>query len=334
MANHLIVLLIDKDNMIRNQYFAFLNNNFISDLMVTFGVDRYNVTASSWLMFSAIIIVAVMMLVGNIVAPKFVDKQVADNYDMFSSEKKVRVFFSILFYGALFLIAAVIILLAYFIGHSVFSVLFSANEEETSPFLSLLIMLSIFLPILLAIPVVILIIYAIIKALVLLFKAIFCKKSKGQKIAEEEKALPAEEVAPAEETETLKQEPIKESLVTEDVDASKVVDAFYGLLQQDIPPKKAKEMVMKEMPNVDGSALEESLMREDVRPKDRNNKPKTRLEQYAREFRDLAGYAYNEQLTEEKIKYDNWLVKKVANRNYVPTAKLKEELLKDINNEN
>ena len=156
----LSMFCIDKDNFIRTQYLPFLDNNIVADFMSWFGIGRYNVTISSWLIFSAIILVAIMMVIANIVAPKFIDKKVQQNPDLFSSESKIRWFYFILFYGVIFLVGAAIILIAYFLG--AFN-LFHSNTEETSPFVSLLTMLSIFMSILLAIPVLILLVYFILK---------------------------------------------------------------------------------------------------------------------------------------------------------------------------
>ncbi len=156
----LSMFCIDKENLIRNDYLPFLNNNFIADFMTMFGIERYDVTASSWLMFSAIIVVATMMIIANIVAPKYIDKKVAQNPGLFSSESKIRWFYFILFYGVILLIGAVIILIAYFLG--AFN-LFHSNVNESSPFISLLTMLAIFLGIALSIPLALLIIYLVLK---------------------------------------------------------------------------------------------------------------------------------------------------------------------------
>lgn len=158
----LSMFCIDKDNIIRNQYLPFLNNNFIADFMSWFGIERYDVTISSWLLFGAIMLVALIMIVATIIAPKYIDKKVAKNPDLFSSESKIRWFYFILFYGVLFLISAVIILIAYFLG--AFN-MFHENSTESSPFVSLLTMLAIFLGLLLIIPIVIIIVYSVFKLL-------------------------------------------------------------------------------------------------------------------------------------------------------------------------
>ena len=155
------MFLIDDQNNVRTTTFlSFLDENFFSDIMAYFNISRYNVTSSSWVLFSALITVAIMMLIGNIVAPKHIDKKVKKNRHLFASEQKARRFYTFTFYGVLFLIAAVIVLIAYLFGAFA---LYGKNTVEKSPFLSLLIMLSLFLAILLAIPVTILIAFFLLK---------------------------------------------------------------------------------------------------------------------------------------------------------------------------
>ena len=166
----LSMFFIDQDNTFRDENLPFLNENIISDLMAQLGIQRYNVTASSWVLFSGLAITALMMLIGTIIAPKYVDKKVRENPGLFSSEAKIKWFYSILFYGVLLIISAVIVLFAYLFGAYVN---FGANSVETSPFISLLEMLAIYMSILLAIPVVVFIIYGILKLICILFVYLF-----------------------------------------------------------------------------------------------------------------------------------------------------------------
>ena len=161
------MFLIDKENNVRSTTFlSFLDENAFSDFMAYFNIERYNVTSSSWVLFSAMITVAIMILIGNIVAPKHIDKKVQKNRHLFASEQKARRFYTFTFYGVLFLIAAVIVLIAFLIGAFA---LYGNNTVEKSPFLSLITMLSIFLAILLAIPVTILVAFFVIKFIFIAF---------------------------------------------------------------------------------------------------------------------------------------------------------------------
>ena len=171
----LSMFFIDEFNYFRDTKLAFLNDNFLSDLLGFFGIKRYDVVSSSWILFGAIITVALMMLIGNIVAPKFVEKKVKQNRSLFSTEKKAKVFYSALFYGVLFLIAVAIIVAAYLIGASFFGKFYGKNPYQ-KPLLDLLTMIAIFLVILLLIPVALLLVYYAIKfiifCIVLLLRAI------------------------------------------------------------------------------------------------------------------------------------------------------------------
>lgn len=171
----LSMFCIDKDNTIRKEYLSFLDNNFISDFMTLFGIERYNVTSRAWVWFIIIMTVALMIVFGNIIAPKFVAKKVKENPDLFSTEKRTRAFYFILFYGVLVLIAAIIVAIAYFAGAFY---LYNGNTVETSPFISLLTMLAIFIGILAAFFIAFIIVYFIIKVIVMAVTGQFKNKKE------------------------------------------------------------------------------------------------------------------------------------------------------------
>ena len=153
---------IDTNNVFRDKYLPFLNDNLIAEFFKWTGIGRYDVTASSWCLFACIMSLVIMIFVGNIIAPKFVQKRVEKNRDLFSTESKVRTFYNVVYYAVLTLLAGVLILGFYFLGAFEY---FYDNSVEESPFISLMIMLAMFLGILLVIPVAIIILYTVIKAL-------------------------------------------------------------------------------------------------------------------------------------------------------------------------
>nr|MBO4517386.1 hypothetical protein [Clostridia bacterium] len=179
------MFLIDEDNTFRNDHLSFLNNNVFADLMDIFGVERYNVTSGAWVLFIILATLTLTIVIGNIVAPKFVANKVKDNPNLLSTEKKTRAFYFCMFYGVLVLIAAVIVVISYFAG--AFS-LYGANAEN--PFISLLIMLGIFLAILFAALIVIVLVYSILR--------IFFMAITGQFITRSKKAKPVAAVETAE----------------------------------------------------------------------------------------------------------------------------------------
>ena len=156
----LSMFCIDTENYFRDEYLPFLNDNFIANLFIWIGIGRYDVTASAWVLFGCIMSIVLMIFIGNIIAPKFVDNMTKKNTDLFSSENKVRTFYSVIYYAVIVLIAGVFILAFYFLG--AFD-LFSANTVERSPFVSLIVMLGIFLAILLLIPITIIIVLPFLK---------------------------------------------------------------------------------------------------------------------------------------------------------------------------
>lgn len=158
----LSMFCIDENNYFRDEYLPFLNENFIADFFTWIGIGRYEVTVSAWLLFGCIMAVVMMIFIGNIIAPKFVDNMTKKNADLFSSENKVRVFYSVIYYAVIVLFAGVVILAFYFLG--AFD-LFNTNSEEKSPFVSLMVLLGFFLAILIAIPIAIIIVYTVVKAI-------------------------------------------------------------------------------------------------------------------------------------------------------------------------
>lgn len=130
--------------------------------------------------------------------------------------------------------------------------------------------------------------------------------------------------------EEVNEEPIEESLITESSsDISKAIDEYQELLRQDIPPAKAKSMVTGE------EEVKESL----TESRKMNTKSKYDPEVYMRkvveQYRKAAKFSLDEELTEEKLKNEDWRIKNIAMRAAVPSSALREALLKgNVNNEN
>ncbi|MBQ6979291.1 MAG: hypothetical protein IJQ07_01455 [Clostridia bacterium] len=152
--------------------FAFLTDNIVSKTLALFGIPRYDVTSGAWCLFIILMTVCLMIVIGHIIAPKFVAKKVADNPTLMGTERKTRTFYNVLYYGVLILIAGVIILISYFAG--AFN-LYGANPAN--PFISLLAMMGIFLLFLIALLIVIIIVYLIIRLIMMACAAMF-KKNK------------------------------------------------------------------------------------------------------------------------------------------------------------
>ena len=240
------MFLIDEFNLFRDNHLSFLNNNILSDAMDFFGIARYEVTSGAWVLFIILMTLTLMILIGNIVAPKFVANKVKENPDLFSTEKKTRIFYFILFYGVLALIAAVIVVISYFAGAFEYTdyndnpprkiSFFTANPDD-NPFISLLIMLAIFLGILFALLFLVVLVYLIIKVIFMAITGQFItrsgKKAKIQAVAATEAA--AEEVAPTAEAdgEAIPVAPvIAPKLEIDDIDRKVIQKSFVGKMSQ------------------------------------------------------------------------------------------------------
>lgn len=211
------MLCIDKKNAVRNESFPFLNDNILSDLFAFLNIERYDVTSRAWVLFYILLTVATIALIGTIIAPKFVDRKVRDNPNLFSSERKTRIWFTILFYGVLVLIAAVIVVISALVG--AFN-LYDSNTVETSPFISLLTMLGFFLAFVLAFFIALIIVIFIVRFIILLVTGKLFKKEKLSKKA-------AEPVA-----ETAKVEPVKEKPATKPIAEQKETPIIINDIQE------------------------------------------------------------------------------------------------------
>ena len=202
----LAMFFIDKGNALRDKkggVLNFLTDNFVADFFIMIGIERYNVTASAWLLFGCIMAVVVMIFLGNIIAPKFVENKVKKNSELFSSEKKIRIFYTIVYYVFLVFLAGLIVVGAYFLGAFDY---FYSNKDEKSPFISLLTMLGIFLAFLFAIVLAAFIVYALVRCIIAIFMLLKKDKKESKKAAENVKVEAAATEAPV--TEPAKEEVI------------------------------------------------------------------------------------------------------------------------------
>ena len=133
------IFCFDKDNAIRSNYFAFLNNNFIVDLTTLLGIERYDITSKVWLLYLIIITVLTVIVLGNLIAPAIVDKKVKNNPNLFATEGKTRTWYTLVFYGVFGAIAAAI--LAIVVLFDVFA-LYGDNSTKISSIINLLTLLA------------------------------------------------------------------------------------------------------------------------------------------------------------------------------------------------
>ena len=156
------MFLLDKDNLIRDKYLAFLNSNFIADLMVLLNIGRYNITIGAWLIFLCIMLVVIILVFGNIFAEKAISSKVEKEQKKFNSYASCWRLYSFLYHLGLLLIAGAIIFIFYMLG-----AFDKFNTNSANVFLSLLYTVLICLIFVLIIPTAITIIYLLYKFAVL-----------------------------------------------------------------------------------------------------------------------------------------------------------------------
>ena len=175
----LIMICIDSENEFRTEHLPFLDHTWVVGVFEWLGIQRYNVTASSWLIFVGALTVFTVLIIADIAAPHFVEKRVEKNRNMFSSERKARIFYNVLWWGTLLLIAAFIILIMYFLG--TFK-LFHANTAEKSPFVSLGYALLILTVLLIPLPLILLLIYLAVRTMIREVKATRARDKKVEAV--------------------------------------------------------------------------------------------------------------------------------------------------------
>lgn len=122
-----------------------------------------------------------------------------------------------------------------------------------------------------------------------------------------------------------------ESIITEasDMTISNAIDKYYSLLRKDIPPVKAKAIVMGEEEEIQESLTESNNIMDNKSKYD----PEIYMQKVVEQYKRAAKIPLDEELTEEKLKYEDWRIKSIAMRSAVPSADLKKALLKRKINE-
>lgn len=124
---------------------------------------------------------------------------------------------------------------------------------------------------------------------------------------------------------------MNESIITEasDVTISNAIDKYYSLLRKDIPPVKAKAIVMGEEEEIQESLTESNNIMDNKSKYD----PEIYMQKVVEQYKRDAKIPLDEELTEEKLKHEDWRIKNIAMRSAVPSADLKKALLKRKINE-
>lgn len=115
----------------------------------------------------------------------------------------------------------------------------------------------------------------------------------------------------------------------ESSEIGKAIDEYQKLLRQDIPPAKARAIVTGEKEEVQESLNESSQVKKEMTVKEKYD-PKSYMKKVCEKYRTEAKFGLDEELTEEKLKNEDWRIKNVAMRASIPSSKLKEALLENV----
>ena len=123
-------------------------------------------------------------------------------------------------------------------------------------------------------------------------------------------------------------EELGESLITEAPDnLPAILDRFYDLMmKQDLGPAEAKKRILGEVGM--NESLQESKEPELSRKEKQAKRKADYMESICKQFRESARFGLDDELTEEKLKYEGWRIKDLAARKGIPSADIKEALLK------
>ncbi len=109
-----VLFCYDKIDLIRAKNFPLFQE--IGRIFDNLKIARYDFYSGAWVLFAIIFTVAVLIFIGNIIAPSFIKNKTEQNAGLFKCKHNTRLFYSAVFYSIFVLIAAVIVLIAYFSG--------------------------------------------------------------------------------------------------------------------------------------------------------------------------------------------------------------------------
>lgn len=235
-ASVLGMLMIDDYNYLRKTYFKFLESGAAKKFAQLFGVERYNITANAWIVFSIIFSIAFVLLIGMMFA-----RPVAKNVAKECNNEKVAYRVSYGIYTVLLLaVAGVLVLIYRKMG------MFKYFQGDNSVFVSLIKLLLICLAFIAAILVAVFLIYVIVVLIISLVQYIKYKKNVDE--ASEPDATEAVEDTTAEDA-VIEESVAEKKEVVEELPAEEPVE---------------EEKVAPEAPVAETEAVEEESVEEEI----------------------------------------------------------------------
>ena len=260
LASVLGMLMLDKGNYLRKTYFEFLEGDAANKIVEIFGVQRYNITANAWIVFSIVFSVACVLLIGMMFA-----RPIAKNVSKECNNEKTAYKVAYGIYTVLLLAVAAILVLVYRkLG------MFKYFQSDNDVFVSLAKLLLICLAFIAAILVLILLVYVLIVLIVSLVQyIIYAKNAKGE-TAEPDATETVEEeaeenVSDAPATEEAVAEPAEEPSIEEPVAEESVAEETVAEPAEEVVAEAAEpeeEVVAEEAvaeaaePEVDNTVAE------------------------------------------------------------------------------
>ena len=235
-ASVLGMLMIDDYNYLRKTYFKFLESGAAKKFAQLFGVERYNITANAWIVFSIIFSIAFVLLIGMMFA-----RPVAKNVAKECNNEKVAYRVSYGIYTVLLLaVAGVLVLIYRKMG------MFKYFQVDNSVFVSLIKLLLICLAFIAAILVAVFLIYVIVVLIISFVQYIKYKKN-------------VDEASEPDATEAVEDTTAEDAVIEESVAEAKEV-------VEELPVEEPveEEKVAPEAPVAETEAVEEESVAEEI----------------------------------------------------------------------
>ncbi len=235
-ASVLGMLMIDDYNYLRKTYFKFLESGAAKKFAQLFGVERYNITANAWIVFSIIFSIAFVLLIGMMFA-----RPVAKNVAKECNNEKVAYRVSYGIYTVLLLaVAGVLVLIYRKMG------MFKYFQGDNGVFVSLIKLLLICLAFIAAILVAVFLIYVIVVLIISLVQYIKYKKN-------------VDEASEPDATEAVEDTTAEDAVIEESVAEAKEV-------VEELPVEEPveEEKVAPEAPVAETEAVEEESVAEEI----------------------------------------------------------------------
>ena len=109
----LLMFMLDRGNAFRSMYLSFMDSNFMQKLLPALNVAEFNITAGAWALFFAILLIAIMLFLGNMLFDKILGKTIEKKAPDFRSKQSCKMFYGTIYYLVILIICAALIFVGY-----------------------------------------------------------------------------------------------------------------------------------------------------------------------------------------------------------------------------